>query len=69
MTCHSYDVIKLLSKKITRDCGVFIPGSIGGKIIKKRPRYARVIVKNKVAHFFGHGVYVKADMHYICACA
>ena len=32
--CHSYDVIKQLSKYITWDCGVFIPVSIGGITIK-----------------------------------
>ena len=31
---YSYDVIKILSKKITCDCGVFIPVSNGIKIIK-----------------------------------
>jgi len=31
---NSYDVIKLLSKYITRDCGVFIPVYNGIKIRK-----------------------------------
>jgi len=31
---HSYDVIKLLSKYIKSDCGVFIPVSNGIKIMK-----------------------------------
>jgi len=32
--CHNYDVITLLSMQIKRDCGVFIPVSIGAKNIK-----------------------------------
>jgi len=31
---YSYDVIKILSKWITRDCGVFVPVSNGIKVIK-----------------------------------
>ena len=31
---YSYDVIKILSKYITCDCGVYIPVSNGIKIIK-----------------------------------
>jgi len=31
---YSYDAIKILSKYITYDCGVFIPVSNGAKIIK-----------------------------------
>jgi len=47
---HSYDVIKLLSKYIAYDCGVFIPVSNGIRIIKID------IVENKVAPVSGHGV-------------
>jgi len=54
--CHSYDVIKLLSKYITYDSGVFIPVSIGAKSIKMT-KNARVIVKNKVAPFYPDTVY------------
>jgi len=32
--CHSYDVIKRLSKQITYDFGVFIPVSVAAKSIK-----------------------------------
>jgi len=39
--------------KITPDCGVFIPVSIGEKNYKNQPTNARVIVKDKMALFPG----------------
>ena len=54
--CHSYDVITPLSKQITCDCGVFIPVFNSTKNYKNRPRNTRIIVNNKVAPFFEHGV-------------
>jgi len=47
--CHSYEVIKLLSKLLTQKCGVFIPVFIGKKSYKKSTKNATVIVENKVA--------------------
>ena len=58
-TCHSYDVIELVSKCITGDSAVFIPVSIGAKGIKIDQKSARGIVENKVAPFLSrYGVVI-----------
>ena len=52
---HSYDVIKLLSKYITSDYGVFIPVSNGIQI-EKSTKDCENYSRNNVAFFSEHSV-------------
>jgi len=50
---HSYDVIKLLSKKlhVVIECSSLFPRY--KNYLSNQPRNTRVLVENRIAHFYG----------------